>query len=105
VTWPDGREQDIDPATLRRQCRCAHCVEEMSGKPILDPSTVSEDIYPEHIQPMGHYAVSISWSDGHASSIYPYKMLAELPGQLRAVSLERAHRLILPQIERPAGVG
>jgi Mrp family chromosome partitioning ATPase/DUF971 family protein len=78
VTWPDGREQDIDPATLRRQCRCAHCVEEMSGKPILDPSTVSEDIYPEHIQPMGHYAVSISWSDGHASSIYPYKMLAEL---------------------------
>jgi len=78
VTWPDGHEQDIEPATLRRNCRCAHCVEEMSGRPLLDPASVSEDIYPADIQPMGNYAVAVSWSDGHTSSIYPYEQLKKL---------------------------
>lgn len=74
ATWPCGREQDIDPAVLRRRCRCAHCVEEMTGKPILDPATVPDDVYPTEIHPMGNYAVAISWSDGHLSSIYPYDL-------------------------------
>lgn len=76
VTWPDGKEQDIDPATLRRQCQCALCVEETTGRPLLDPGRVSEDIYPSEIHPMGNYAVAIHWSDGHTSSIYPYESLA-----------------------------
>jgi Mrp family chromosome partitioning ATPase/DUF971 family protein len=78
VTWPDGREQDLDPADLRRRCRCATCVEEMTGQPLLDPASVAEDIYPEEITPMGNYAVAIQWSDGHSSSIYPYEMIAEI---------------------------
>lgn len=78
VTWPDGREQEIDPATLRRQCRCAHCVEETTGKPLLDPDRVPEDIYPTDIQSMGNYAVAVQWSDGHTTSIYPYDLFAAL---------------------------
>ena len=78
VTWPDGREQDIDPADLRRRCRCAHCVEEMTGKPLLDPAMVSADIYPTDLMPMGNYAVAIHWSDGHRSSIYPYDLFASI---------------------------
>lgn len=78
VTWPDEREQDIDPATLRRACRCALCVEETTGKPLLDPSTVPEDIYPTDIIPMGNYAVAIHWSDGHTSSIYPFDALSAM---------------------------
>ncbi len=78
VTWPDGREQDIDPAELRRSCRCAHCVEEMTGKRLLDPASVPADIYPTEIHPMGNYAVAIHWSDGHTSSIYPFDLIAGL---------------------------
>ncbi len=78
ATWPDGREQDIDPAELRRRCRCAHCIEEMTGQQILDPSSVPEDIYPTEIHPMGNYAVAVNWSDGHNSSIYPYDLIAEM---------------------------
>ncbi len=79
VTWPDGQEQDIAPDLLRRQCRCALCVEETTGRPLLDPASVPEDIYPTAIQPMGNYAVSIHWSDGHTSSIYPYDSLSTPP--------------------------
>ncbi len=77
VQWPSGKEQEIHPADLRRQCRCAHCINEMTGEPRLDPSSVNDEVYPTHIEPMGNYAVTISWSDGHNTSIYPYDMLLE----------------------------
>lgn len=72
VAPPGGEEQVIPPAELRKRCRCAVCVEETTGRPLLDPGSVHEDVYPTAIQPMGNYAVAISWSDGHTSSIYPY---------------------------------
>lgn len=78
VTWPDGREQDIDPAMLRRRCLCALCVDERTGMPVLDPASIPDDIYPSEISPMGNYAIAIQWSDGHDSSIYPYDVIAEL---------------------------
>jgi Mrp family chromosome partitioning ATPase/DUF971 family protein len=70
----------IPPATLRRACRCAHCVDEFSGKPLLNPASVPESVYPVRMQPMGNYAVAVQWSDGHSSSIYPYDLLIELAG-------------------------
>jgi len=70
----------IHPAELRRKCRCANCIEEFSGKPLLRPEDVPDNVYPLRMQPMGNYAVAIQWSDGHSSSIYPYDMLIEMSG-------------------------
>ncbi len=71
------KEIVVAPAALRRACRCAHCVDEMSGKPKLDPASVPEDIVPSRLESMGNYAVSIGWSDGH-DSIYPYERIEEM---------------------------
>lgn len=79
VSVPGEEEQVIAPADLRRRCRCAVCVEETTGRPLLDPASVAEDIHPTAIQPMGNYAVAISWSDGHTSSIYPYDSIVAAP--------------------------
>lgn len=73
-----GEVLTCSPAAVRRACRCAHCIEEFSGKPLLDPASVPETIYPRSITPMGNYAVAIAWSDGHSSSIYPYELLLKL---------------------------
>lgn len=78
LTMPNGEEKTCAPAAVRRACRCANCVEEFSGKQLLDPSSVPESIYPRSITPMGNYAVAITWSDGHCSSIYPYEQLLAL---------------------------
>lgn len=78
ITLGNGEELVCAPPAVRRACRCAHCVEEFSNKPLLDPATIPETIYPRSITPMGNYAVAVTWSDGHASSIYPYELLLKL---------------------------
>ena len=73
----DGAEGEISASDLRRRCRCAACVNEMTGEKMLRDEDVSEDIMPDQVSPMGNYAVAISWSDGHGS-IYPYEMFKEV---------------------------
>ena len=67
----------ITPANLRRGCRCASCVEEMTGRQILRASDVSENIRPMKMYPTGQYALSVDWSDGHRS-LYPYRQIKSM---------------------------
>ena len=73
ITWPPWL-----PAAVRRACRCAACVDERTGRPRLDPASVSEAIAPTSVAEQGNYAVAITWSDGHASGIFTYAQLGEL---------------------------
>ena len=77
LTMPEGDEFVLPPVALRAVCRCARCVEEMTGQPLLDPNTLDPNLYPVGIQPVGNYAVAVQWSDGHTSSIYPYEAIVE----------------------------
>ena len=74
----DGETKYISPKILRGECRCAVCVEEFTGEQLLDKSKVPDNIQPTSIAPMGNYAVSIQWTDGHTSSVYPYEVLQKL---------------------------
>jgi ATP-binding protein involved in chromosome partitioning len=80
VTWSDGHHVSLPYALLRRACRCATCVEELTGRPLLDPSSVPEDIQPLDLRPVGRYAVQLVWSDGHSTGIYSYGHLRALSG-------------------------
>ena len=79
VRWSDGVVLDYLYPTLRRSCRCANCVEEMTGRALLDPESVPEDVHPEDIRAVGQYAIQIAWSDGHGSGIYSYTHLRDVP--------------------------
>jgi DUF971 family protein len=71
-------EQSMSCHALRCACFCAACVDEFSGVPTLQRDKVPLDVRPTTIVPQGNYAVAITWSDGHKSSIYPYDSLQEV---------------------------
>ncbi len=75
LTWPDGSTVCVGNRDLRLSCCCAVCVDEFTGKKILKKDTIKENIAPKEITPLGHYAIAITWNDGHSSGIYPYKKL------------------------------
>ena len=75
VLWEDGRQDDLDVRDLRLACRCAACVEEMSGRPLLDPATIAADVVPRSITSVGNYAINVAWSDGHSTGIYAFDSL------------------------------
>lgn len=72
----ESEVQQVWPADLRRNCRCALCVDEMTGRVRLDPGSVSENIRPNKMRPVGNYAIEITWSDGHPS-LYPYSRFVD----------------------------
>src|SRR2546423_15478135 len=73
--WPDGHVTTYPARDLRLACRCASCIEEMSGKPLLDPATVPATIRANAIELVGQYGVTITWSDGHGTGIYNFREL------------------------------
>ena len=78
VTWDASHVATFSARDLRLKCPCAQCVEEMTGRPLLDPTTVPDDVTALGIGLVGSYAVRIDWSDGHGTGIYTYEMLRVL---------------------------
>jgi ATP-binding protein involved in chromosome partitioning len=65
---------------LRLSCPCAECVEEMSGRRLLQPESVPIDIRPVSIALVGSYGLKVNWSDGHGTGIYTFeRLLASCP--------------------------
>ena len=83
VLWQDGRRDDFDVRDLRLACHCAVCVEETSGRALLDPKSVRPDIAPREISSVGNYAIRFSLNDGHSTGIYSFEHLRAL-GELDA---------------------
>jgi ATP-binding protein involved in chromosome partitioning len=86
VIWDDGQVNDFDVVELRRSCRCANCVDELTGAQILHPSQVGEDVRPQTIRQVGNYAFQVNWSDGHTSGIYTFDYLRQLAAAPEAPS-------------------
>ncbi len=80
ILWPGGAEVTIPAVRLRDACPCAGCVEEGTGRKLLDPATIPADIRPLGVEPVGNYAIRIRWSDGHDSGIYSWETLRDAAG-------------------------
>lgn len=75
LTDTGGATRSLPSAQLRLACRCAQCVRaRIDGTLALirDETTIVA------VDPMGHYGISIAFSDGHARGIYPWSYLADL---------------------------
>ncbi len=78
IAWGDDEISTYTPLALRLACPCATCIEEMTGRPLLDPASVPADVHPTRIDYVGRYALRFVWSDGHSTGIYPFEYLRSL---------------------------
>ena len=72
---PTGGKLRIQAEDLRAACKCASCVRARFDS--VFPSSFP-DIRIVEVKPIGHYAVNIHFSDGHARGIYPWVVLREI---------------------------
>jgi len=78
IKWSDESETHFTAAQLRRDCPCAGCVDEWTGKKPLQDAHVSDDLTFKHTSIVGRYALNFHFSDGHETGIYSFKYLRDL---------------------------
>lgn len=83
IEWKDGAVTDHAARDLRLACPCASCIEETTGRALLDPRTVPNDILVLGAELVGRYGLSFVWSDGHKTGIFGWQRLRDL-GTLRS---------------------
>jgi DUF971 family protein len=76
--FDNGEEFRVPYLTLRFECPCATCVDEMTGKRTLRMETLRTDVKPKQILPVGRYGISIAWTDGHSTGMYHFDRLYEI---------------------------
>lgn len=84
IEWSDGRRRRYTFRELREGCRCATCrekraqaAEPATALPILSPAE-TQPIQILGMKPVGNYAYSIAFSDGHNTGIYTFEHLGEM---------------------------
>jgi DUF971 family protein len=85
IDWKDGHQSHYTFAWLRDACPCATCNEEREGSgrkigqsPPPKPGALpmyKEPARPLEITPVGRYAISFHWNDGHSTGIYSWDFL------------------------------
>ena len=84
--WEDGKRTASTARSLRLACPCAACVDEWTNQRTLDPGSVSEALTLLEVAPVGNYALRITFSDRHATGIYPWRVLREVTERAPAPS-------------------
>lgn len=85
VTWKDGHISHLDNLLLRKNCPCATCNSERQSKPAAAPLLPILKGDPGKGPPaitgaqlVGNYAIQLTWSDGHNTGIYDFRLLRSL---------------------------
>lgn len=94
IQWADGATSDYALSVLREACPCADCRggHANMGKPpdidslLVIPLMRTKSYEVAKIEPVGHYALKLTWTDGHEAGIYTWPYLQELSDGLRAKS-------------------
>jgi DUF971 family protein len=84
ITWNDGQVRQYTFRELRDACPCATCREKRNAppaSPLQLPILSAAEAQPLRItamKPVGNYAYSIEFSDGHNTGIYTLETLRQL---------------------------
>lgn len=94
IDWNDGTQCAYALNVLREGCPCADCRggHANMGKPpdidslLVIPLVRTKSYEVARVEPVGHYALKVTWTDGHDAGIYTWPYLRELCAGLAAKS-------------------
>ena len=72
-----GGEFLLRPADVRRNDTSASAVDEWTGGAAAAAAAVPDDVRPTAVNPLGNYAVQITWDDGF-NQVAPFELLERL---------------------------
>jgi len=83
IDWKDGHVSEYDLKYLRDKCPCATCTGAHGTPPRQTTESSPFQMYKPvlkmlSVEPVGHYAIRINWSDGHNTGIYSYEHLRDI---------------------------
>jgi DUF971 family protein len=92
IEWSDGQRREYTFKELREACPCATCREKRgegatpAPKNLLPVLSAAEarPLTIAGMQPVGNYAYSIEFSDGHDTGIYTLELLRQLGADINA---------------------
>ena len=90
ITWSDGQVREYLLRELRDKCPCATCREKRNAprpSPLQLHILSAAEAQPLRItamKPVGNYAYSIDFSDGHNTGIYTLESLREMGEEVSA---------------------
>lgn len=82
ITWSDEHQSKITLKTLRDSCPCAGCKGETVLLHTYTPPPADETAPGRYVlkraEPIGNYALKLTWADGHDTGIYHWEYLRSL---------------------------
>jgi DUF971 family protein len=76
IDWGDGHKGVYPHEILRGYCPCAGCQGHTGSITFQYPTGNQLEL--DAIEPVGNYALRLTWFDGHGSGLYSYKYLRAL---------------------------
>jgi DUF971 family protein len=82
IKWNDETDSLLPYEKLRLRCPCAHCSGETDvfGNVYKGPAEklTTNAFQLVNVVKIGHYAIRITWGDGHNTGIFSYEMLKNM---------------------------
>jgi DUF971 family protein len=90
INWAEGGSSTYDFTYLRRACPCAECRpwihslfqsgDQDGSREIPDrvKDAIGELASVSDVRPVGSYALSFNWADGHTTGIYDFRYLRSI---------------------------
>ena len=83
IVWEDEQISLLPTVLLQLNCRCAKCVDEMTGEVLIEESQIDVSSKLLEVMRVGNYGVRLRWSKGCESGIYTFDHLQKLALQAK----------------------
>ena len=81
VRWSDQHSHDFQLSELQKNCPCANCVDEITGKRLVNEKKNPSHVESNSIIPIGRYGLRILFNSGCTTGIFNYDYLLQLAGE------------------------